>query len=319
VAQLIKLLDLISRYEINMYRYPSQYIRLKKQHWNKLKHLWELGELEDTLQKNQNELTKEKKSFFSPLKSMLKRKDDLAINNQEEVEELDEIKEDESEFPLQYQFLGLPLTEDELKRRFLDRLFEFQLGWASSTLKEKSFIEKDMFNEENLKYFIQRFPDNYLVLYRPIFIIQKAPVELEVIMISPTETWCITILEGRENSVFVGSKERFWIEKYLDEEKKALNPLLSLSRMEKIVSQIYTKNDVELPIKKVILNRRGFIDYSYAPVDTQIVDKRNYETWFSNLRKLSSPLKHVQLKAAQVLLQHCQTTYIQRPEWENEM
>jgi hypothetical protein len=290
VAQLIKLLDLISRYEINMYRYPSQYIRLKKQHWNKLKHLWELGELEDTLQKNQNELTKEKKSFFSPLKSMLKRKDDLAINNQE-----------------------------ELKRRFLDRLFEFQLGWASSTLKEKSFIEKDMFNEENLKYFIQRFPDNYLVLYRPIFIIQKAPVELEVIMISPTETWCITILEGRENSVFVGSKERFWIEKYLDEEKKALNPLLSLSRMEKIVSQIYTKNDVELPIKKVILNRRGFIDYSYAPVDTQIVDKRNYETWFSNLRKLSSPLKHVQLKAAQVLLQHCQTTYIQRPEWENEM
>jgi len=40
MAQLIKLYDYIWRYEWNMYRYPSQYIRLKKDKWKDLHNDW---------------------------------------------------------------------------------------------------------------------------------------------------------------------------------------------------------------------------------------------------------------------------------------
>ena len=45
MAQLLKLQDYVSRYESDLSRYPSQYVRLKKQQWEKLKVTWELGEI----------------------------------------------------------------------------------------------------------------------------------------------------------------------------------------------------------------------------------------------------------------------------------
>lgn len=41
IAQLIKLLDYISRYETNPFHYPTQYIRLKQENWKKLSKEWE--------------------------------------------------------------------------------------------------------------------------------------------------------------------------------------------------------------------------------------------------------------------------------------
>ncbi|WP_413229413.1 hypothetical protein [Heyndrickxia sporothermodurans] len=41
MGQLIKLQDYISRYEMDPFRYPAQYVRLKKQQWQKLKLDWE--------------------------------------------------------------------------------------------------------------------------------------------------------------------------------------------------------------------------------------------------------------------------------------
>lgn len=318
MAQLIKLLDFISRYEMNMYRYPSQYIRLKKQHWNKLKNLWEQGLLEEPKSEMEDILKTERRSIFQSFKGRLKRTEE----SMEDIETysfqgMEELQESDREFPLQHKFQTIPKTEDELKQRFLDDLIEFQIRWASSTIREKSYVDRPIYFDEELKYFLQRFPDNFLVLYNPVFLVQKAPIELEIIMISPTDTWCITILEGKENSVFYGSNERFWTEKYGEEEEKlGLNPLISLNRMEKIVRNIYQYHEVEMPVRKVVLNRTGYIDYPYAPADTMLIDKRLYDEWFSSLRRLSSPLKSVQLKAAKVLLQHCQTTYVKRPEWD---
>jgi hypothetical protein len=319
MAQLIKLLDFISRYEMNMYRYPSQYIRLKKQHWNKLKVLWEQGILEESFRKEEEPIKVEKKSLFKPLKEMMKR-NQSTDNETEELFDTEQEVTDEFEdgnLPLDYSFTNSPSNEEELKRRFLDGLIEFQIRWASSTIREKSYVDRPLYFDETLKYFLQRFPDNYLVLYKPVFLVQKAPIELEIIMVSPTETWCISILEDKEDSVFLGSKDRFWTKKYKDEEKKVLSPLIAVNRMEKVIQPIYQSYDIEMPIRKVILNRTGYIDYPYAPVDTMIVDKRVYDEWFSSLRRLSSPLKHVQLKAAKSLLEHCQTTYVKRPEWDS--
>jgi hypothetical protein len=87
--------------------------------------------------------------------------------------------------------------------------------------------------------------------------------------------------------------------------------------MEKITKQIYSLHQIELPIRKVILCRNGYIDDPSNTADTLLIDKRNYDAWFISLRRLSSPIKHVQLKAAHGLLQHCQTTYVNRPEWNS--
>lgn len=306
-----------------MYRYPTQYIRLKKQHWKKLKAFWEEERLQSTDTKQPP--VAEKKNRFYKLRNLLKLNDhETEYGIGETFEDLSDIFPNESAsdeelnatgFPIE-KFTDIPISEEDLKVRFLNQLIEFQIRWASSTIREKSYVDRELLQDHQLKYFLQRFPDNYLVLYQPVFFIQKAPIELEVIMISPTDTWCITLLEGKKDSVFTGSKERFWTEKHLNNEKKILNPLIAATRMDNILKQIYQLHDIELPIRKIVLNRTGYIDYPYSPVDTTIIDKRGYEEWFASLRRLSSPIKHVQLKAAKILLQHCQTTYVKRPEWD---
>ncbi|MEK5441480.1 NERD domain-containing protein [Fredinandcohnia sp. FSL W7-1320] len=239
MGQLIKLQDYISRYEIDMFRYPGQFIRQKRKQWE-----------QTTIEKQQ----------------------------------------------------------------FLDHIFDFQMKWASSTIREKSYIDKEFYKDHNLKYFLQRFPDTYLVLYRPIFKLKNAPVEVEIIMISPTTTWLITILEGIENSVFIGSNDRFWIERKGKHDKKVLSPMIELDRMDGIVRTIYSLYDIVLPIRKVILNRTGYIDFPLAPFDVDLVEKRKYEEWFTGLRNTSSPLKHMQLKACNALLQYCHTVCVRRME-----
>jgi hypothetical protein len=319
LGQLIKLQDYISRYETDLYRYPSQFIRLKKQHWERIKHAWENGTIHtlSVSQPQQEDMIKEKKkTFLQPLTKWLRKTKNEDIFSEQKAEQ-EIVKEDDDHIDMPV-FATIPNTLDELKIMFLDHLFQVQIKWASSTIREKSFVDKKFYRDTNLKYFLQRYPDNYFVLYRPIFLLKKAPVEVDIILISPTTTWCITILEGARESVFLGSKERFWMERIGELEKKVLNPLIALNRMEKIVRKIYQIYEVEMPIKKVVLNRAGYIDYPFAPYDIHLIDKRNYDGWFSSLRKLSSPLKHIQLKAANALLDYCQTTYVSRYDWSSD-
>ena len=183
-------------------------------------------------------------------------------------------------------------------------------------MTEKSYIDKEFSNDKTLKFLLQRFPDTFLILYKPIFLLKKAPVEAELIIVTPASAICISFLEAEEDAVFVGSKERFWIKKTKNREVKILNPLLALNRTEKIVKALFDMYDVELPVQKLLISRNGFIDYPMQPYGVQFVEKRNFEDWFRSLRALKSPLKHMQLKAAQALLQYCQTTSFRRLEWE---
>lgn len=43
MAQLVKLLDYVSRYENDLTRYPTQFLRLKQYQWNRMKIQWETG------------------------------------------------------------------------------------------------------------------------------------------------------------------------------------------------------------------------------------------------------------------------------------
>ena len=101
-----------------------------------------------------------------------------------------------------------------------------------------------------LRDFTLKLPDNYFVFYYPILKLKKAPIELDIILILPTEVVCIVVLEGKNSDAFIGSGERFWLKKSGKDEKKILNPTINLNRMESILGQIFLQHDVELPIKK---------------------------------------------------------------------
>lgn len=320
MGQLIKLQDYISRYEQDVYAYPARFVRLKKQQWVRTKENWEDGSMDaSNLSFHQPSLDKkedkEKQPFLSKMKSFLKI-DSTEENVWDAVPVEKESESDDSGLDFTTAFHIKPRTLDDLKQQFLDQLFRFQLKWASSTLFEKSELHSRYFFEEKLKFFLQRFPDTFLTLYKPVFLLQKAPVEAEVILLTPTEALCISFLEEEDSSVFIGSNEHFWTKRRNAYENKVLNPLLSLNRTEKIVRKIFQMNEIELPVHKLVMSRNGYIDYPSAPYDVKLVEKRNFEEWFRTMRALKSPLKHVQLKGAHALLQFCQTSSMRRLEWE---
>ncbi|URM33776.1 NERD domain-containing protein [Cytobacillus firmus] len=321
MGQLIKLQDYVSRYQQDIFVYPSRFVRLKKQQWDKWHKAWESNE-SFTPQSVQHDTAgtadwsgEEKEPLVEKLKGLLKR------GRNEEYEQYDpienKVKKEEDVLEFEASFAVRPETIENLKHQFLDQLYRFQMKWATSTLTEKSFPDKHYYYDEKLKYFLQRYPDTYLVMYNPIFLLKRAPVETEIIVIGPTEVWCISFLEQEDSAVFTGSKDRFWTKKGKGEEKKVLNPLLALNRTEKIIRKIFEIHSIELPVKKAVLTRNGYIDYPAAPADVQLVEKRTYDQWFQAMRSQRSPLKHAQLKGAQALLQYCQTASVKRLEWEN--
>ncbi|WP_335871320.1 nuclease-related domain-containing protein [Bacillus sp. 2205SS5-2] len=314
MAQLLKLQDYVSRYEMDLYRYPSQFVRLKKQQWDKTYQTWELGEKHHLLQRLENLPTvSPERTFFRKFKSYFSKGKEIerTLFDQRDMEA------DEG-FTFETSFHTLPVEEDELKKHFLDQLFQFQMKWASSTLTEKSYIDSSYYRDDNLRYLLQRFPDTYLVFYNPVLQLKNAPVELEILVLTPKELICITMLESNDGTAYIGSNERFWIEKYKDREKKILNPVISLNRMEKIIKNILSIHSVDLPVKKLILSRNGFLDYPSAPYHVELVDQRKYPQWFEEMRMFRSPLKNVQIRAAQAVLSYCQTTSFKRLEWDND-
>ena len=300
MGQLIKLQDYISRYELDIYHYPSEFIRLKKKQWERMKQAWEAGQLVPKVQSSESwKWLEEEPSLFDKMKQIWKRK-------KIEEKENDQPKEEDD---FAFSVTSEPRTIEELKILFLEKLFQLQIRWASSTLTEESIIHPKYYHDVYLKYFLQRFPDTYLCMYKPVFLLKKAPVELNTILISPTTTWCIAFTDEQSNNIIVGSADRFWTEMVGGIERKIVNPMTSLYRTEKVVQTIYKRCSVDMPIKKVLINREGYIDYRYAPNDLEIIDRRHYDAWFMSLRQLTMPLKHVQLKAAQSLLTYCDARY----------
>lgn len=318
LAQLIKLKDYVSRYEQNILLYPTRFIRLKKQKWDGLKKAFSTNSIEnfDVVETKDDWSEEEKRSLIGKVKMFIGKKKELEQNVEQTMNVLEEEKEEGLDFRFRSNQYNHPQTIDELKIQFLNQLYPFQLKWASSTLTEKSNVKRSFYYDERLKYYLQRFPDNYLVLFQPVFQLKKAPVELDTIMITPTEVWCIHLLEDDEGVVFIGSKDKFWIRKKNTSEKKVLSPVISLNRTEQIVKGILEKQEITLPVHKVVLTRNGYIDFPTAPYDLKIVEKRNYEDWFTKMRKIQTPIKTIQLKAAESLLQYCLTISMRRYEWE---
>ncbi len=326
MAQLVKIQDYISRYQIDLARYPTQFVRLKKSQWDRIKRQWELGEDISEWQHIDNESeadTFEEKERFSFIKKIFTGRQKEAAEDVEDIEisnELisseDTIPEEETTLTFEPKIVYAPQSIHELKRMFIDQFFHFQMKWASSTLREKSYVDPRFMRDSLLRTLLQTLPDNFLLFYYPILQIRKAPIELDVVLMSPTECICITVLEADNQAVYVGGSDRFWMKKVGTKDSKVLNPTINLARMESVLSQLFKEENIDMPIRKVVLTRNGYFDYPGSPYGIRFVDRRNYGEWMEHLRKASSPMKHMQIRAAQAILTTVQTTSFNRDIWQ---
>jgi hypothetical protein len=313
LAQLIKLQDYITRYEADIYRYPNQYIRLKKQQWNTYQEMLRNPvDIKSPSPNAHTEVTSSKDGRLISLMKSFRKKEQEDESFTVNILNVDNEHEEEWELP---RVTGSK-TAEESKQQFLDSILPLQLKWASSTIREMSYLQKNYKREWLLKYFLQRFPDTFFVMYKPIFLVKQAPVELEIILITPNEIMVLYYMEEQEESVVLGNNDRFWSIREREKERKIVNPTISLNRMGAIIKNILPLYDVSLPVTKLLLHPKGYIDITDGPADVQVVDKRTYAKWFEKMRANKLPLKHSQLKAAGALLSHCQSTYIDRPEWQ---
>lgn len=314
MGQLVKLFDYISRYETDVFHYPSNFIRLKKKQWEYIKSLWEQGLWPDgkggVEPIRAPDLKPKRTGFFKKLKNIR-----LYKEREFSLEEIQPTIESPFSFE-EYQYLttkkSIPTSLEDLKIYFLDEIFRVQILWASSTLTERSYVDSSFLRDDGLKYFLQRFPDTYLFFYHPIFLLKKAPVEAETFFITPSNIYIIAFLEEEDDAIYLASDDRFWEKRTSEGRRKFLNPTISLMRTENIIKQLLLANDAEMPITKIILSRNGLIDYPSVPFGLMIVDKKNYPEWFSGMRNMRAPIKHQQLKAIKAVLSKCKTQAVKR-------
>ncbi|GEK33870.1 NERD domain-containing protein [Kurthia sibirica] len=332
MAQLIKLQDYISRYEMDLKRYPTQFIRLKQTQWTRMKNEWESEEpFENTWQRDLDDeplVDLSNKSLlqrFNPFKRKEKNDglDELFEETAQHLQGEEPVKKTQQEeqpeeggLLFEANMLYNPQNIEDLRRMYMDQLFNFQLKWASSTIREKSNIEPRYQRDELLKQLLQNLPDTFLVMYEPIILLKKAPVELGIIIISPTDCYCIQVIEAEERATFTGgSTERFWEKRVGERQKNVLNPMIALNRMDLVVKQLFQQKGVDMNSKKIVLCRNGYIDYPGSSFGVEFIDRRTYLQWLEQLKKHHSPMKHMQFKAAETLLVHGQTTSFMRAEW----
>lgn len=292
MGQLIKLENYISRYQNDVYHYPGHYIRLKQEKWKHIFDIWEARLAELKLEAPVEEKTS---SFIDRLNDFFKKEENVELECESEP---------------------MPETEEQLKRFFLDSIFQFQLNWASTTLSQMSFLDRDYYDDLKLKYFLQRFPDTYLFMYHPVFKLKNATVDADLIMITPVDIQVIKLVEMPSNHTIVAGDDRSWLSEHNRVQSKFLSPMISLKRTDKIIRSILDYYDLEMPIKKIVLSRTNQIDFYLEPFQTEFIGRDQHEQWLQKQRQMSSPLKHQQLKAAEVLLNHSDTVSVHRPEWE---
>src|SRR5699024_1575291 len=139
---------------------------------------------------------------------------------------------------IEYAEEALPLTETELKKSFLDSIYQFQLNWASTTISEMSFLDRVYYDDLVLKYFLQRFPDTYLFMYKPMFKLKKTIVDADLMMITPLGIYIIKLVEHSSDRLIVVGDDRSWFIEQSNVQEKFLSPMLSLNRTAKIVASI---------------------------------------------------------------------------------
>ncbi|WP_066195081.1 MULTISPECIES: hypothetical protein [Gracilibacillus] len=296
MAQLIKLENYISRYQQDIYHYPGQFTRLKRENWQRLKLLWEE---QRTTQKDELIEEEPQESNFFNWRALFNRRSEV------EEESFDHTN-------------LLPDSEEELKQYFLDTLYPFQLKWASTTINKMSFLNQDYYTDERLQFFLQRIPDTYFVMYHPVFELKNGPLAADIILITPLEMEIIKVIDRPANQTMIAFDDRYWYTEEKNIQTRILSPLISVKRTAKIIQSILHKYGLEMPLRKVILSATNPIEFEREPYHTSFIGRDQHDHWLLQKQQLSAPIKHHQLKIAEALLQHVESVAVKRPEWEQK-
>ncbi|AZB43991.1 NERD domain-containing protein [Bacillus sp. FJAT-42376] len=310
MGQLIKLKDYISRYETDPYHYTSQFIRLKKHQWDRLNKAWEERKFDPFIVRLPDQAEKETKVPFWGKWTLQKNKTEEDSPSYPDIE----IAEDSPDL----MFTHVPSSNDELKHEFLDKIYRFQLKWASSTIREQSDFDRRYFYDESLQFFLKRLPDHNMYMHDAVFELKNATVETGPVLITPTGIQCIAWIPGKKEDILTASHDRFWTIKRGRDSMKILNPLLALNRTSTIVNGILEKKEIDFPVTKNLIFQNGYIDFQNEPYNLGIIDKRGFSEWFTKMRNFSSPIKHDQLRSVKALLTHTHTRSRIRSGWEED-
>lgn len=300
MAQLIKLSDYVSRYEIDIYRYPSRYVRLKKERWQRLKQDWEArkkrGKMPFWHSPTRFEVSQMKQKFNSWRRSITRHADeDMAGLSFEEQRDK---------------------TFDDLKRAFKDELFRFQINWASSTISEVSRVKKSYYYDGFLRFLTQELPDTVFIMYQPVCYLKKAPIDMDVVLITPFEIWLIRHLKGNEQTIFDRESDRRWEKQVKDQKALFMSPLIDLRRNKQVIEHLLQEMDTDMPIRQAVISMEGYIDMSPKSTRINLFDRRNLHEFKEKMLKSTAPIKSHQLKMADILLANSMTVSELRDDLE---
>ncbi|WP_062047676.1 nuclease-related domain-containing protein [Bacillus sp. JCM 19034] len=279
MAHLIKLKDYTSRYQYDIQRYPSQYTRYKKERWYYLKTEWEQWQFQSDEDKQELAEKTSLQTVYNKLMKIFR------------VNQNDNHKQER--------------TFEQLKKQYTDELFQIQIKWATSMKEGERKIDEDFEKDEWLRFFTQQIPDSYFLMYHPVFFHKKAEVDLDIVLISPTEIMCITVLNGKEHSIFEARTGRYWFEYVEQTRRQRINPLISLKRMRVVIEERLKEENIAFPIKSIVLCRNGMIDYKLHGLNVTFVDKRDFQKWVEKIQSHPTPIKHSQVQIATLLLGDC--------------
>lgn len=290
MAQLVKLSHYVSRYEIDIYRYPSRYVRLKRERWNRLKQEWNAQQtgLPDPVgaEDRVNGDSLAGRAFKRLFKRKASNDDDIPYPGFNHIRRQ---------------------TLEEVKADFQEELFHFQINWASSTVSEVSKVKEKYYHDEMLRLLLKKLPDTYFVFYEPVSYLKKAPVELDIVIMSPSEIWVLKSLQGDSETIYSKASDRYWQKREGSKTEKILSPLYDLNRMRTVIEYLSEQEGLTFPVYQAVAAKDSFLDLSSHSTRTKLLDKRTIDAFVQRLINNQAPIKHTQLKMADILLANVQT------------
>src|SRR5699024_719201 len=114
------------------------------------------------------------------------------------------------------------------------------------------------------------------MMFYPVFNIRKAPVDAEIIFISPVGIDIISLLEFDNHITVMAGDDRTWAFHDGKQNSNIISPLISLKRTEQIIKSILQANNITYPIKKNVISRTNNIVFTTQPYNTSIIGMFQY-------------------------------------------
>ncbi|MFD1358554.1 hypothetical protein ACFQ4X_11615 [Fictibacillus halophilus] len=200
-----------------------------------------------------------------------------------------------------------------LHKEFRKALFQNQMNWATSTVKEVSNVDQKYLRDQQLQFLTQEIPDNYFLFYEPVLRIKSAPVELDVILAGPATISLIVWVSG-EGIWQEAENKRFWKNVSPEQEETRLSPVVRLDRMNSVIKGWADPYKEQLSIQQTIIAPDAFIDLSNDWRKINYVDKRNFKEWHMKIIHEPAPVKSQQLKFVADILRFGVTNSLYRKD-----